>query len=160
MVPLAWGLFGLGLYMTSLDYYHPWYHAAPWWHKSIGMLTLLLLSIRLSWVLTQRKPVPLSGHRAWETLIAKTTHFLLYLLLILICASGYFIATLKGQGIDFFGLLALPSVTISLEDPDDLFGRFHLWLAIILTVLSLLHALAAFKHHFLDKDATLKRMIG
>ncbi len=160
MVPLVWGLFGLGLYMTSLDYYHSWYHAAPWWHKSFALLTLFLLGMRLSWTLVQCKPLPLMQHKLWEIVIARITHTLLYLLLILICASGYLIATLKGQGIDFFGLVEIPSVIDSLEDMDDWVGRTHLWTAVIFMALSLLHAGAALKHHFVDKDTTLRRMTG
>ena len=160
MVPLVWALFGLGLYMTSLDYYHPWYHAAPWWHKSFGLLTLMLLCIRFSWMLIQRKPLPLANHAPWEILAARITHALLYQLLLLVCISGYFIATLKGQGTAFFGWLEIPAVTESLEDPQDLTGRIHLWSAVTLIILSLLHALAAIKHHFWDQDSTLKRMFG
>ncbi len=160
MLPLVWGLFILGLYMTSLDYYHPWYHAAPWWHKSFGLLTLMLLGIRFSWMLIQRKPLPLKNHAAWEILAARLTHALLYLLLLLVCISGYLIATLKGQGIEFFGWLEIPAVIESLEDQEDWTGRVHLWTAATLVILSLLHALAGLKHHFWDKDATLKRMFG
>ncbi len=160
MVPLVWGVFVLGLAMTSLDYYHPWYHSAPWWHKSIGLLTLLLLGIRVIWILIQRKPLPLTRHKPWEILAARITHALMYLLLLIICTSGYLIATLKGQGIDFFGWLEMPALIDSLEDPEDLTGSIHLWIAVTLVALSLLHAAAALKHHFVDKDATLKRMIG
>lgn len=160
MVPLVWALFGLGLYMTSLDYYHPWYHAAPWWHKSFGLLTLMLLVIRLGWALVQHKPPPLTTHAPWEVLAARITHALMYQLLLLVCVTGYLIATLKGQGIEFFSGLEIPAVFESLEDPGDYMGRIHLWSAVILVILSLLHALAAFKHHFVDKDTTLKRMLG
>jgi len=160
MVPLVWGVFILGLTMTSLDYYHPWYHSAPWWHKSFGLLTLLMLGMRLIWILVQRRPLPVHGHKPWEVTAAWSAHALMYVLLGLICASGYLIATLKGQGIDFFGWLEMPALVDSIEDPEDLTGSIHLWVAISLTALSLLHATAALKHHFVDKDATLKRMIG
>ena len=160
MVPLVWGLFGLGLYMTSLDYYHPWYHAAPWWHKSFGLLALLLLGLRFSWRMLQPRPRPLPSHAYWEILLARITHGMLYLLLLLICISGYLIATLKGQGIEFFDWLQVPAIIGPMEDPDDLLGQTHLWLAVALISLSLLHALAALKHHFVDRDPTLKRMLG
>ena len=160
MVPLVWGLFGLGLYMTSLDYYHAWYHAAPWWHKSFGLLVLALLVIRLGWRLIQGKPPPLANHAPWEVLAARITHALLYQLLLLICATGYLIATLKGQGIAFFGILEIPAIIESMEDPEDYIGRIHLWSAVILIILSLLHAVAALKHHFVDRDNTMKRMLG
>ena len=160
MVPLVWALFGLGLYMTGLDYYHSWYHAAPWWHKSFGLLTLTLLLLRLAWILIQPKPLPLANHTPWEIHAARITHSLMYQLLLLVCLSGYLIATLKGQAIEFFGWLEIPAASSSLEDPGDYLGHIHLWSAVALVALSLLHAFAAFKHHFVDKDTTLKRMLG
>jgi len=47
MAVLIVGLFVLGEIMGDLDYYSKWYNAAPWWHKSIGMLVLALLFITL-----------------------------------------------------------------------------------------------------------------
>ena len=45
MALLIIGLFILGKYMLSLDYYDPFYHTGPWWHKSIGLVVLFLLIV-------------------------------------------------------------------------------------------------------------------
>ena len=47
------GLFALGWWMTGLDYYDAWYHRAPWWHKSVGMVLLGLTLARVVWRLVQ-----------------------------------------------------------------------------------------------------------
>jgi cytochrome b561 len=78
----------------------------------------------------------------------------------LIGTSGYFIATAKGKGIEFFTFFKVPAITEALaEERADLIGNAHELMAILLAVLVVLHALAAVKHHFIDKDETLNRMI-
>lgn len=47
-----------------------------------------------------------------------------------------------------------------LPDQADVAGEIHLYLAWALVVFAVLHALAALKHHFVDRDPTLKRMLG
>ncbi len=160
MAMMVFGLFSLGLYMTSLGYYDPWYHSAPWWHKSGGLLLLCLLIIRAAWALFNIKPVPLPTHQPWETLLATIVHRLLYWLLLAICVSGFLIATAKGDGIEFFGWFEVSAITNGLSDQEDLTGKVHLVLAITTMLLAALHVAGALKHHFLDRDTTLKRMFG
>jgi cytochrome b561 len=74
--------------------------------------------------------------------------------------SGYLISTADGRGIDVFGLFSLPATLSGVENQEDIAGKVHQSLAFILVALVVLHALAALKHHFLDRDATLKRMLG
>ncbi|HIO92775.1 MAG TPA: cytochrome b [Leucothrix mucor] len=161
MALLLFSLFAVGLYMTSLDYYDPLYHSLPWWHKSFGLLTLFLLLIRVVWKLINTEPKPLKTHKGWEVFLAKLIQRLFYFLILLIGVSGYLISTAKGKGIELFSLFEVPAITQALEEGRaDLIGEVHEFLAITLIVLVVLHALAAFKHHFIDKDETLKRMIN
>jgi len=82
-------------------------------------------------------------------------------MILLIGVSGYFISTAKGKGVEFFNLFEIPAITAELEEGRaDLVGEVHELLAILLAVFVVLHALAALKHHFFDKDETLKRMIN
>ena len=84
---------------------------------------------------------------------------LFYGLIVLIGISGYFISPAKGKGIEFFNLFEIPAITQALEeDRADLIGEIHEVLAITLIVFAALHAAAALKHHFIDKDETLRRM--
>ena len=160
MAILLTGLLTLGLYMTGLDYYDPLYHSLPWWHKSFGLLTLFLLLVRFIWKLSNPKPKPLNTHKKWEIGLAHLIQNVFYGLILCIAISGYFISTSKGKGIEFFTLFKVPAITAELEESfADLIGNAHQIMAISLAVLVVLHALAALKHHFIDKDETLKRML-
>jgi cytochrome b561 len=154
------GMFIFGLYMTGLTYYDPWYHQAPALHKSMGIVVLLLLLLRVLWRFANPAPAPLVSHSLLEQRAAKVVHGLLYLLLFAVIGSGYLIATAKGRPVEVFGLFELPALIDPIEHQEDIAGAFHLGLAITLMLLAGLHALAALKHHFLDKDQTLRRMLG
>lgn len=153
-------LFALGLWMVELNLYDAWYKKAPNLHKSIGILLLVLTLLRIVWRRIEGKPEPLSSHTAREQRIAKLMHILLYTLLISVMVFGYLISTADGRGIEVFGLLSIPATLHGLDKQEDIAGVIHLWLAVILISMVVLHALAAIKHHFIDKDQTLKRMLG
>ncbi|MCF6189315.1 MAG: cytochrome b [Cocleimonas sp.] len=161
MAILLIGLFAVGLYMTELDYYDSLYHTLPWWHKSIGLLVIGLLIFRVLWKMVNPMPEALKTHKKWEVFLAHLIQRLFYVLILLIGISGYFISTAKGKGIEFFNFFEVPAITQALEeDSADLIGEIHEVLAITLIALAVLHALAALKHHFIDKDETLLKMIN
>ncbi len=155
----VYGLFALGLWMTGLSYYDPWYHRAPDYHRSIGVLLLLATALRLAWRLIDGRPRELPEHLEWERLVAKIVHSLLYLLLFAVMVSGYLISTAEGRGIEVFGWFELPATLYGIEGQEDIAGEIHLALAWGLVGLALLHGIAALKHHFIDRDRTLKRML-
>lgn len=158
MAALLIGLFGVGLYMTDLGYYDSLYHILPWWHKSIGLVVVILLVLRVVWRLSNTRPAPLASHKAWEIKIASKMHVLLYLLILLIASSGYLISTSEGKGIEFFGWFEVPALLTLSTDTADLAGAAHFYLAWGLIVLAAAHAGAAIKHHVIDKDSTLIKM--
>lgn len=119
----------LGLWMVELNYYSPWYKAAPFWHKSIGITLAAVLIIRLIWRLGNPVPRSPAGHRRWEIGLAHLVHGLLYLLLLAIVVSGYLISTAKGQGISVFGWFELPALISDLPQQADIAGKAHYWLA-------------------------------
>ena len=153
------GLFFLGLWMRSLDYYHPWYQDAPYLHKSFGLTLLLIFIVRLIFRKISRIPPDLSSHQPWEIKIAHMTHRLLYLGLILILTSGYLIASADNRPISVFEFFEIPVILTAFEQQEDWAGALHKWGAYILMAVVTLHILGALKHHFIDKDRTLKRML-
>lgn len=159
MALLIIGLFVLGVYMVDLDYYSKWYNTAPWWHKSVGMVTFVLLLARIVWLMVNQRPLPLFSYKPWEIVAAKVTHVLFYVLLLLISISGYFITTAKGASIDMFGWFDIPAVTHLDKDQAEISGMIHEMAAYLVVLLFLLHVCATVKHHFLDKDATLIRIL-
>lgn len=159
MAIAVFGLFALGYWMVDLDYYSEWYRKAPALHKSIGISLLTLWLIRLVWRLIQTSPKASVAHKKWELKVAKTAHVLLYSLMLVIMLSGYLISTADGRGIAVFELITIPSLGEFFVNQEDIAGDIHEWLAYCLIGLATLHALAALKHHFIDKDDTLIRML-
>jgi cytochrome b561 len=158
MAVIIIGLFSLGLYMTGLDYMHPWYTDAPHVHKSIGLIFFLLLLFRTVWALANTKPDPVTMPD-WERIIAAIVHKLFYFLLFGITISGYLIPTADGRGIEVFNWFEVPSLISHIENQEDIAGMVHYYLAVVTMSLTGLHTLAALKHHFVNKDATLLRML-
>ncbi|MDP9569025.1 cytochrome b [Kosakonia radicincitans] len=160
MAIAVYGMFALGLWMVTLSYYDGWYHQAPELHKSIGILLMLGLVVRIVWRHMSPPPSPLSSYSRLTRASAVLVHIALYVLLFGILISGYLISTADGKPINVFGLFNVPATLTDAGSQADLAGTVHLWLAWSVVVLSVLHGLAALKHHFIDKDATLKRMLG
>ena len=151
-------MFASGLWMTTLDYYHPWYHRAPALHGSCGLAVALAVLLRLLWSLASRSPRPLAGRLF--TAMARLTHALLHLLPLLAACSGYLMVTADGKGAAFFSLFELPPLLDAQSERADIAGRFHLWLAWSLMLLSLAHAAAAIYHQLVLRDNALLRITG
>ena len=153
------GLFAVGLWMRSLSYYDSLYQVLPFWHKSVGFLLMALVLLRLAVRASSTPPLPLASHRPWERLVASLTQWLLYGLLFAMFISGYLIATADDRPASFFGWFDIPILFSAFANQEDVAGLWHQYCAWALIVLSVLHGLAALKHHVIDKDVTLKRML-
>jgi len=158
MAVAIFGLFGLGVWMKGLGYYDAWYNKAPDLHQSIGMLTLALLLFRTGWMLTNVKP-DLIGV-SWERTGGMIAHRLFYVLMLVVMVSGYLIPTAKGEGFDIFGMLHVPALFSLTAGQADINGAIHRYAAWSVMLLAALHVLASLKHHFVNKDATLLRILG
>jgi len=154
------GLFGLGFWMVDLSYYDPWYKTGPDLHRSIGIILFTLMALRLVWKFIQVQPKPLDHYTKFERIVGHWVHRILYILAFGIMFSGYLISTADGRGIDVFELFQVPSLGELFADQEDLSGLIHKYAAYTLAGAVVLHLLGALKHHFIDKDITLKRMLG
>ncbi|KZY28266.1 MULTISPECIES: cytochrome b [unclassified Oleiphilus] len=155
-------LFGLGLYMVELSYYDSWYKGSLDLHKSIGVCLLLALIFRVIWRTINIVPQPeVSGRKgeAFEHKVAHLVHLMLYILMFLIMSSGYLISTADGRGVGVFELFDVPALPSLIENQEDIAGEIHFYLAWTLIVLVILHVAGALKHHFIDKDTTLVKML-
>lgn len=154
------GLFALGYWMVDLTYYHDWYRRAPDIHRSIGILLLVVMVLRVIWRAVNVAPAPLPNHSRWEVRGAHLAHLALYLLIFVAMISGYLISTADGSSISVFGWFEVPSVTGQIKGMEDTAGTVHYWSTWALVALAAAHGAAALKHHFLDRDRTLVRMFG
>jgi cytochrome b561 len=160
VVILVISLFILGLWMVTLDYYHPWYRLAPELHKTTGVLLFFIALFQLIWNMLNKRPQSLPGNNPLEDKIARIVHFILYILLFAVMVSGYLISTADGRPIEVFGTINIPATLTGLKKQEDIAGLIHLVLAIILISLSSFHGMAALKHHFINRDKILIRMFG
>lgn len=164
---LHWGvaltvfsLFALGLWMVGLGYYDPWRKAGPDLHKSIGLVLFFFMLLRVLWRFISPPPPPTPNLGPLTRLAATLGHLFIYADLFLVMTAGYLISTADGVGIPVFGLFEVPALVSGIEDQAELAGTVHLYLAWVLVIFAVLHGLAALKHHFIDRDVTLKRMLG
>lgn len=125
------------------------------WHGSLGMLVFILAAARVGWLFFSRPPaLPQTTSRLFRVL-ARGTHIALYALLFALPLSGWLDASSEGAGAPFFGLATVPAWRGSPQGLKEL----HEVLANALLVLASLHVLAALKHHFVNHDDILRRML-
>ncbi|MFP6806184.1 MAG: cytochrome b [Pseudomonadales bacterium] len=156
-------LFGLGVYMIDLGYYDSNYTLSYSVHKAVGMIVLFVAAIQLMWAIVHKGPDMVSTLRNWERVSAALMHKLLFVLIVFIPLSGYVIAAAVGQSVDIFGLIEIPAFFPDMFKPEDIAiediaSEAHYYLAYGGAGFVVLHLLAALKHHFVDKDRTLRRM--
>jgi len=153
-------MYFVGDWMVGLDYYSAWYKAAPDYHRAVGLIIGALMLFRLLWNSVQTKPKHLNVETVRKNQLATLAHSILYLFVFVMVISGYLISTAKGQGVDVFGVFEVPAFLPDDKDRGELAGDVHEWLGLGFILLVAFHALAAFYHHFVVKDRTLKRMLG
>lgn len=156
----VFGLFALGLWMVGLDYYDTWRKAGPDLHKSIGLTLFAVMVIRVVWRMLSPPPPALASYSKLTRIAASAGHLFLYVALFTVMFAGYLISTADGVGIPVFGLFEVPALISGLPNQADNAGTIHLYLAWAIVIFAVLHGLAALKHHFIDRDVTLKRMLG
>ncbi len=151
-------MFGLGLYMVELTYYDAWYKGSLDLHKSLGICMIFVVTALLIWRTLNTQPRPEPGP-AYEHLAAKVVKVALYLTIIALLTTGYLISTADGRSISVFELFEVPALLEPFDNQETLAGDIHEILAWSLMGMVALHFLAALKHHFMDKDKTLRRML-
>ncbi|MFJ5447223.1 cytochrome b [Methylobacillus methanolivorans] len=149
-------LFDLGLYSihlaeaaTSRTFYFNL-------HKSIGFTVFLLVGLRLYWRLMHRPPALPDSMKRWEKVLAHGTHHLLYLMMVVMPATGLLTTLYSKYGLHWFSVPVLPGLDNA--GLRDFFVDAHELSATILILLIGLHIAAVFKHQLIDKDNILKRM--
>lgn len=128
-------------------------------HKSVGITVLTLAVLRLIWMLTNPHPATLPTHQRWEKVLAKAVHLFLYFSIIAMPLSGWVMSSAKGFPVSVFGWFTLPDFVAPDKDLAKAAGEFHEVLAYVLMAAILLHFSGALKHHLIDKDGTLRRML-
>ena len=128
------------------------------WHKSIGATVFVLTCARLAWR-WYRPPPPAVAMPPWQRVSAAATHASLYVLPLLVPLSGWIYSSATGVQVIYLGLFPLPDLVAKDKALAAVLRATHLTLNLVLFVLICVHAAAALKHHFADRDNVLTRML-
>lgn len=158
MALAIFGLLALGFVMhdmplspDKLQYYS--------WHKWAGVSIFVLVWVRLAWRLISPPPPYASSMPRHVQLLAHVGHLALYALMVVIPLSGWLMSSAKGVQTVWFGVLPIPDLLSRDKELGHLLEEIHSLLNWSLMVLIAGHVGAALKHHFIDRDDTLTRML-
>jgi len=129
------------------------------YHKELGLLALILAAPRLLWRVINALPRLVETLPDWQKVLARLVHLSFYALMFALPATGWLMSSAAGIPVSFFGLLTLPDFVARDDQLFRMFIQIHKWLGYALITCMLVHISAALRHHFLLRDATLKKML-
>lgn len=153
------GLLALGLYMADLDF-STTKLTLYGLHKSFGTLVLFIVAFRILWRAANPKPHHLPTHSKMEVALARFIHVCLYLALIGMPLSGWVMTSAADFPHTFFNLFSMPDIIPGKNEALlKLMRETHELCAYALIGAIALHFAGAVKHHVIDRDNTLRRML-
>jgi cytochrome b561 len=147
----------LGVSMTDLSL-SPLKIRLYGWHKWIGITVFLTAAARLAWRSGHRAP-PAVAMPAWQRRAASATHAALYVLMLGIPLSGWIYSSATGVSVVYLGLVPLPDLVGKDKPLAAVLKAVHGTLNFTLLVLVCVHVATAVKHHLVDRDGVLPRML-
>lgn len=161
--------------------------ALYFWHGSLGVLVFILAAARIIWLLFSRPPALPQSTTPLTRVLARSTHVALYALLFALPVSGWLAASAERAAVPFFGIATVPpwsgsappaarratresKLTVTTHggknlttevggEGENAFKELHEILGNVLLALATFHVLAALKHHFVNRDDVLRRML-
>jgi cytochrome b561 len=128
------------------------------WHKSLGMLVLLLALVRIGWKLANRGlPRPVGA--PWQRKVAAAGHGLLYLLILAQPVSGWLMSSAANYPVTLFGWFQFPALIGEDHELHEALEEVHELLFTLVLVVVAVHIAAALYHHFILRDSVLRRML-
>ena len=128
------------------------------WHKWIGITVFLLTAARVAWRAGHRPPPPVAMP-AWQRRASTVSHRLMYVLLAVIPVSGWLYSSSTGVEVVYLGLVPLPNLVPKDRTLATVLKWVHFGLNSTLFATVSVHIAAALKHHFVERDTTLSRML-
>jgi len=150
--------FPVGLYMVGLPV-SPAKLKIYSYHKWAGVTVLLLALIRVLWRATHAAPPLPASVPPWQQALAGATHLLLYGLMLAIPVSGWLMSSALGFQTVYFGVLPLPDLVAKNKVLGEQLKFVHMFLNYTLAAMVFAHVAAALKHHLVDRDDVLIRML-
>ena len=149
--------FTLGRWMVDLPI-APQTLRAYAYHKWIGITVFLVTLVRLAWRVAHPVPPP-AGMPAWQRRAAVASHVSLYVLMLAIPVSGWIYSSASGVQVVYLGIVPLPNLVAKDNALAAVLKSVHYTLNFTLLALVLVHAGAALRHYFVERDRVLLRML-
>jgi cytochrome b561 len=148
----------IGLYMVELKL-SPLKLRLYSWHKWVGVTIFLIVAARLMWRTWHPAPGPPVNSPRWQRAAAAINHWALYVLLICIPISGWLMSSAFGVTVKYFGVIPLPDLVEKNKELAESLKLLHEVLVYTMLALVAMHVAAAVKHHVVDRDDVLHRML-
>jgi cytochrome b561 len=155
---LVIGLLGVGIYMDLFAGKLERFQLMPW-HKSFGITVLALAFLRLCWIAWSHRPMMLETIKPWQRHAATAVHYYLYFAMFAMPLSGWLFSSAAGRTVKVFNLFELPDLVAQDEGLRETLSTIHWFVGYSLLPVIGIHVAAALMHHFIDRDATLRRML-
>jgi cytochrome b561 len=158
------GLLAVGFYMSMYEAYGLYDL-----HKSIGICIFAVILVRVIWRIKNGWPAPVRDYPVWEHRLSRLTFWILILGSVLMPISGFIFSGAGGFGVEVFGVTLAPANPDPLDPTkvipfnemmSDMGHETHEFIGNLMAIALLLHISGALKHHLIDKDRTLLRMLG
>jgi cytochrome b561 len=128
-------------------------------HKSIGVTLIPLIIIRLIYRLMNPPPPLPEDIPEIQKIAAYTTHWAMYMLILVQPIIGYIMTSAYPAPVPFFGLFNLPAIWPEDRALSERLSIVHLYVGLSIAVLAAMHISAALYHHFIRRDHVLMRMV-
>ncbi|WP_028313092.1 cytochrome b [Derxia gummosa] len=151
--------FGLALVMTDIPGITPTKLKYFNWHKWLGVTVFGLACLRLIWRLFNEPPALPAHMKPWEKLVAHGGHLALYFFIFAVPFVGYLYSLAAGFPVVYLGVLPLPVIIGPDPALKPVLKEAHELIAWAMAFVVAGHAAAALKHHFIDRDDVLRRML-
>lgn len=159
MALLIIAAFGLGWFMTDIPGFSMAKLKYYSWHKWLGVTVFMLAVIRVLWRMLNPPPALDASISKIQQLAAHILHWILYFLIFAVPLSGYFYSLAAGFPVVYLGIIPLPVLIQADFQLAESLKELHEILTYSMAILVLAHVAAALKHHVIDRDNTLSRML-
>lgn len=127
-------------------------------HKSIGLTVLALSLFRLGWRVSHGFPRFPDTTPRWDAVAARSTHLAFYAVMIGLPLLGWMMVSAGDRPLTWFGLFDVPKLPVSPQVADWSHDA-HVTIGLATLALVALHVAGALKHHLVDRDDVLARML-
>lgn len=153
------GLIAIGWYMARLNDEDILYWRLLDFHQALGLGVLVLAGVKTVWLFISPNPRQLPELASWERRTARTVYLAFISAMVIIPVTGLLFVATNGEAVDVYGLITIPEMGHLSKGVRADLSNVHYFMSYGCAMLIALHIIAALKHHFIDLNSSLRRML-